>query len=91
MDPTCRILSDVDGPVLLFSLTYASAVLLYVELAVMSSVLLGLHFDFEAVVFTMCPPQLNRMVVLQPFPRRIVAVGSPTRSVSAKSRRICMT
>ena len=46
MDPTCRILSDVDGPMLLFSLTYASAVLLYVELAVMSSVLLGLHFDF---------------------------------------------
>ena len=76
---------------LLFSITYVSTVLLYVELAVMSSVLLGLHFDFEAVVFTMCPPQLNRMVVLQPFPRRIVAVGSPTRSVSAKSRRICMT
>ena len=39
-------------------MAYVSAVLLYVKLAVMSSVLLGLHFDCEAVVFTMCPPPL---------------------------------
>ena len=76
---------------LLFSLTYESAVLLYVRLAVMSSVLFELRFDFEAAVFAMCPLPLGFMVVLQPFPQRVVAVGSPSRGDSAKSRRICVT
>ena len=42
----------------------------------MSPVLLGLRFGFEAAVFTMWLLPSNRVVVLQPVLRRIVAVGS---------------
>ena len=93
MDPMCRILSEVDGPVLVFSLTYASAIMLYVELAVMSPVFVGLRFGVgaPAAVFNMPPLPLGRAAVLRPCPRMAVAVGSPTRGVLAKSRRIFVT
>ena len=48
-------------------------------------------FTVGAAVFTMCLLPMNRTVVLQLFPQRIVAAGSPAMSISAKSRRICVT
>ena len=84
---------DFDGPMLLFSLTYRSISRPALRIRRAGGDVIGLcwGFDVWAVRFTITPLPLNHTVVLQPFPRRIVVVGSPTRSVSVKSRRIFVT